>query len=61
MHWEFIAVLIVAIPIILIPVAFIWYMNAGGIYKAIQESRKRRTTQEQEKKTAAIAEKNTGH
>ncbi len=61
MHWEFIAVLIIAIPIILIPVAFLWYLNAGGIYRAIQETRKRRSTQEQERETAAIAGKNTGH
>ena len=61
MHWEFIVVLIIAIPIILFPVVFIWrYMNAGGVYRAIQESRKRRTTQEQEKKMEAMAEKANG-
>jgi hypothetical protein len=62
MHWEFIVVLIIAIPIILFPVIFIWwYMNAGGIYRAIQESRKRRrTAQEQEKKMEAMAEKAKG-
>lgn len=57
MHWEFIVVLIIAIPVILFPVAFVWYMNAGGIYKSIQEARKRRATREQVKKMMAMAEK----
>jgi len=46
MQWEFIVALIIAIPIILFPVAFIWYLNIGGIYRAIQEARKRRAAHE---------------
>ena len=42
MQWEFIVALIIAIPIILFPAAFVWYLNLGGIYKAIQEARERR-------------------
>ena len=42
MEWQLILALVVAIPIILIPVALIWYINIGGIYLAIKEARERR-------------------
>ena len=42
MQWEFVAALIIAIPVILFPVAFVWYLNVGGIYHAIHEARARR-------------------
>lgn len=60
MHWEFIVALVIAIPVILFPVAFIWYLNVGGIYAAVREARKRRVAREQEGKMAAATEKNTG-
>lgn len=59
MHWEFIVALIIAIPIILFPVAFIWYLNVGGIYAAVREARKRRAAQEQQKRMSAVTERNT--
>jgi hypothetical protein len=59
MHWEFIIALIIAIPIILFPVAFIWYLNVGGIYAAVREARKRRAAREQEQMLAA-SERHTG-
>ena len=42
MQWEFVLALIIAIPIILFPAAFVWYLNVGGIYGAIKEALKRR-------------------
>ena len=39
MQWQVLVALIVAIPIILLPVAFIWYLNLGGIITAIKEAR----------------------
>ena len=45
MQWEFMVALMIAIPIILFPVAFVWYLNIGGIYTAIREARERRVTQ----------------
>jgi len=41
MQWEFVAGLALAIPIILFPAAFIWYLNVGGIYAAIREALER--------------------
>jgi len=37
--------LVVAVPIILFPVALIWYINIGGIVLAIKEAREKKTTE----------------
>ena len=42
MEWEFIIALVIAIPIILFPAAFVWFLNVGGIYEAIKEARAKR-------------------
>jgi hypothetical protein len=55
MQWEFILALVIAIPVILFPVAFIWYLNAGGIYTAIKEARARRAAREKGVKVVAKA------
>jgi len=46
MQWELIVALVIAIPIILFPAAFVWYLNGGGIYAAIKEARARRVARE---------------
>ena len=43
MQWQVILALVIAIPVILLPVAFVWFLNIGGIYAAIKEARARRT------------------
>jgi len=48
MEWQIIVALVIAIPIILFPVALIWYINIGGIYLAIKEARARRATRKKE-------------
>jgi len=40
MEWPIILALVLVIPIMLIPVAYIWYLNFGGLI-AILERRKR--------------------
>ncbi len=42
MQLEFILALVIAIPVILFPAAFVWYLNAGGIYAFIKRARERR-------------------
>ncbi|HEX9976969.1 MAG TPA: hypothetical protein VGA82_06930 [Dehalococcoidales bacterium] len=37
--------LAIAIPVILFPAAFVWYLNIGGIHAAVKEARERRATQ----------------
>ena len=48
MQWEFVVALVIAIPVILIPVAFAWYLNVGGIFKAVQKARKAKIAHEKE-------------
>ena len=45
MEWQFIVALVVMIPIILLPVAFVWYLNLGGIYAAAREARRKRAAE----------------
>ena len=39
-----IVALAVAIPIILLPVAFVWYLQIGGVVAAAREARKHKAT-----------------
>lgn len=54
MQWEFVVALVIAIPIILFPAAFVWYLNVGGIYAAIKEARGRRAILGRKKRVDAI-------
>jgi len=45
MQWELVVALVIAIPVILFPAAYVWYMNIGGAYAAVKKA--------QEKKLAA--------
>ena len=48
MQWEFVVALLIVIPVIVLPAALVWYLNVGGIYRAIQAARKRgRATHEE--------------
>ena len=38
MECALIIVLLITIPVIMFPVALIWYLNIGGIYLAIREA-----------------------
>ena len=42
MKWEFVIALLIAIPVILFPAAYIWYINIGGVYTAIREAKAKR-------------------
>ena len=56
MQWEMVVALVVAIPIILFPAAFVWYLNIGGIYAAIKEARARRVVQKKQVRELAGVE-----
>ncbi len=55
MDWYVILVLVLGIPVILFPAAYVWYLNIGGIYSAIKEVREKKATREEA--TRAIAGK----
>lgn len=48
MEWQLVIFLIIAVPVILFPVAFVWYLNIGGIYVLIKEARARRAAKKRE-------------
>lgn len=52
MQWEFIVALVIGIPIILFPAAFVWYLNIGGIFALIRERRAIRSAREKVAKAA---------
>jgi len=52
MAWQVIVALVVAIPIVLFPVAYLWYINVGGLYAAIQRGRERRAARREMVRTA---------
>ncbi|MBL7119231.1 MAG: hypothetical protein ISS53_00945 [Dehalococcoidia bacterium] len=37
MEWQSILVLVLVIPVILFPAAFVWYLNVGGIYAMVKK------------------------
>ena len=49
MEWQIVIALAVAIPVILFPAAFVWYLNVGGIVYAVRKAKVAR-----EKKAATV-------
>jgi hypothetical protein len=47
MEWQFIVALVVMIPVILLPVAFVWYLNLGGVFAAMRRARKEKAAEKQ--------------
>jgi hypothetical protein len=56
MTWQFIIVLVLAIPIILFPIALIWFLDIDGIVRWVKKSRKRRELQQDELEVVAPVE-----
>jgi CHASE3 domain sensor protein len=51
MEWQIILALVLGIPVILLPIAFVWYLNISGLYQVIRDARQR------QKRRAALEEK----
>ena len=56
MEWQIILALVVGIPVILLPIAFVWYLNISGLYKVVCDARQRqkRRAAREEKSEAAV-------
>lgn len=52
MEWQIIVAIVIAIPLIALPVAFIWYMNVSGLYQVMRDARERRKKRIQALKAA---------
>ncbi|MFC2001191.1 hypothetical protein ACFLUZ_01655 [Chloroflexota bacterium] len=46
MEWQIVVALVVAIPIILFPAAYVWYLNIGGMVAAVKDARAARVARE---------------
>ena len=57
MQWELVVALVIAIPVILFPAAFVWYLNLGGMVQAVREARQTRTAQKKEAATIKVKAK----
>lgn len=57
MEWQLVVTLAIAIPIILFPAAFIWYLNLGGIVHTMREARGARVAREKKTKPVAVETK----
>ena len=56
MEWQIVVALVIAIPIILIPVVLVWYLNIGGLYRAYEEARQKRRTSRKKRGVRVVAE-----
>jgi uncharacterized membrane protein len=48
MEWQFIVALVVMVPLILLPVAFVWYLNLGGILAAVRRVSRAKAVEKEE-------------
>jgi len=55
MEWYIILVIVLAIPVVLLPVLFVWYLNASGIYTVIRETMKRRAARRKRERKTRLA------
>jgi len=58
-QWEVVIALVIAIPIILFPAAYVWYLNIGGIYAAIREARARRAARQKKAEEVTTEEQSS--
>ncbi|MFC1874456.1 hypothetical protein ACFLYX_04055 [Chloroflexota bacterium] len=56
MEWPIILALVLIIPIMLIPVAFVWYLNISGFLAVMKGARERQIAQAKETRQLAGAE-----
>ena len=43
MNGQLVIAMILAVPVILFPAAFVWYLNLGGIYTAVRDARAKKS------------------
>lgn len=53
MGWQVIVALVLTAPLILLPVAFVWYLNVSGLYQVIRDAQKRKVAARE--KTTVVA------
>lgn len=46
MEWYVILAMVLGVPIVCVPVVFVWYLNVSGLYQVIRDTQKRKATRE---------------
>ena len=54
MTWQILVAMFIVIPIILLPVALVWYLNSARIYAAIKDIRQKRLVEQREDKEQTV-------
>jgi len=54
MEWQIIVALVIAVPVILFPAAFVWYLNISGLYQVMQDARERQKRRVAREKGAKV-------
>lgn len=57
MQLELIIALVIAIPVVLFPVAFVWFLNVSGVLTVWRESRAREKRRAKARKEALVQTK----
>jgi hypothetical protein len=57
MAWQIALGVILGIPLVLLPIAFVWYLNVSGLYQVIRDSRRRHKKAAQVERVGTIAKK----
>jgi len=52
-EWYVILVLVLGIPLILFPAAYVWYLNIGGLYGLFKEAREKKAAREEATRAAS--------
>jgi len=55
MEWYIILALVLAIPVVIIPAVFVWYLNVSGIYTVVRETQKRRAARKKRRRELVSA------
>ena len=53
MEWYIVLAIVLGVPIILFPVAFVWYLNVSGLYRVMRDRRQREKRRAQALREAA--------
>ena len=56
MAWQILVAMFIVIPIILLPVAIVWYLNSGRILTAIKEMRERQVAHQGNDQEVTVTE-----
>ena len=57
MEWQYVVAIVIAVVVILFPVAFIWFLNISGILAVWKESRARESRRAKARKEALVENK----